>query len=153
MKWIYPVIVVSFLCNTFTFISGMHFYCGCRTDQGRLWLDRAFIECGPQANKRRFCFSFFSIDRFISKSELWWRSLELMDYLTSALLDKLLSIRECFYRIWFVVFSFRARRYTFHHQTYTLQNNFVTLNAYLSRRSKRKRAHGRRLAQQRRYNP
>lgn len=77
-------------------------------------------------------FLLLTFDEFDEGSEATRFYLKLMHYLTSAMLDKSLSILERDYRIWFAVASFRAWRYwIMHHETYTLQQNFITLNVYL----------------------
>ncbi len=59
--------------------------------------------------------------------------LKLMHFVTSSYLDKQLDPEERIYRIWFVVFSFRLWRYWICcDKMYTLSENFVTLNCYLS---------------------
>ena len=55
-----------------------------------------------------------------------------MDYITSSYLDKTLSPEERVYRSFFATFSLRIWRYWICcDKTYSLEINFVTLNAYL----------------------
>ena len=59
--------------------------------------------------------------------------LNLMQFVTLSYLDKQLHPEERIYRIWFVVFSVRLWRYWICcDKMYTLSENFVTLNCYLS---------------------
>ena len=59
--------------------------------------------------------------------------LNLMQFVTSSYLDKQLHPEERIYRIWFVVFSVRLWRYWICcDKMYTLSENFVTFNCYLS---------------------
>nr|CAH0107495.1 unnamed protein product [Daphnia galeata] len=59
--------------------------------------------------------------------------LNLMQFVTSSYLDKQLHPEERIYRIWFVVFSVRLWRYwSCCDKMYTLSENFVILNCYLS---------------------
>nr|CAH0107496.1 unnamed protein product [Daphnia galeata] len=56
-----------------------------------------------------------------------------MQFVPSSYLDKQLHPEERIYRIWFVVFSVRLWRYWICcDKMYTLSENFVTLNCYLS---------------------
>ena len=55
-----------------------------------------------------------------------------MSYVTSSYLDNHISTRERIYRIWFVNFAFRMwRRWILSDNSYSLQNNFISPNAYL----------------------
>jgi len=56
-----------------------------------------------------------------------------MDYVSSSYMSKDLDPLERVYRIWFVVFSLRLWRYwILTGKMYTLSENFMTLNCYLS---------------------
>ena len=57
--------------------------------------------------------------------------LDLMTKITSCFLDKSLTPIERLYRVWFVVFAFRGWKYWLRANEYSLELNFISLNAYL----------------------
>ena len=58
--------------------------------------------------------------------------LKLMDYITSAFIEKNLLPLERVYRIWYAVFSLRYWRFWISlDKEYSMANNFISLNSYL----------------------
>ena len=70
---------------------------------------------------------------FLLDSEGTQFYLKLMSYITSSYMDKEIKPLERVYRMWFSVFGMRLwRRWILRDEEYTLAENFLSLNCYLS---------------------